>query len=208
MPTPAAHLPDRLAPAHGLGGREQQPGNLLRGSDTWAADTFTFAARDGFADSNLGTGTVRGRRRRCSPSPPWHMWPANWPAGWPAPAFAVVTPSNTTSTVAYDWDSVTARRTAPTPLPATPTQRRHLLLDLDRARFHGQATVTGSIAVSGMMRLNAASADNLVTLAWPKTDADAWWNRRRICPHALDSGHQRRAGRLRNPPNHRAQSRR
>ncbi len=65
-------------------------------------DQFTYAARDGFSDSNLGTGTVSVVQGPFSISA-MAMVPSDYPSGWPAPFAVVPQASNVLATVSHEW---------------------------------------------------------------------------------------------------------
>ncbi|MCU0771629.1 MAG: Ig-like domain-containing protein [Verrucomicrobia bacterium] len=65
-------------------------------------DQFTFAARDGFTDSNLATGTVSVAQGPFAISAV-ALVPPDYPDGWPVPFGVAATPSNLLGTVSHQW---------------------------------------------------------------------------------------------------------
>ena len=172
-------------PGHGTVGVANNVATYFADPGYVGGDTFTFAANDGFSDSNLGTGTVTVAPGPFSIAAVADV-PPTWPAGWPAPFGAVATPSNTTATVTYDWDfgDGSPHGTNPYASHAYPASGTYPWTLVARAST-AQATVTGSITITGSMLLNVTSAGNLVTLAWPKTKADAVLEQTPVLPPAF-----------------------
>jgi PKD repeat protein len=169
-------------PAHGSVGVSNNGATYLADPGYVGTDTFTFAANDGFADSNLGTGAVAVAQGPFSIDSVAHL-PATWPAGWPTPFGAAATPSNTTATVTYDWDfgdtsEHSTSQYASHAYAAPGTYRWTLVARASTA----QTTVSGSIAITGPMLLSATGAGSLVTVVWPKTPADAVLEQTPILP--------------------------
>jgi PKD repeat protein len=171
-------------PAHGAVGVSNNVATYVADPGYVGADTFTFAANDGFSDSNLGTGTVNVTSGPFSVTVLAQV-PPSWPAGWPAPFGTMATPSNTTATVTYDWDfgdgSLHGTSQYPSRTYLAPGTYTWTLV---ARASSAQATVSGSITVTDPMQLQAASAGSLVTVAWPKTPADAVLEQTPVLPPA------------------------
>jgi hypothetical protein len=136
-------------------------------------DTFSFAANDGFTDSNLGQGVVAVGQGPFSIDAQV-LVPPSWPAGWPAPLGALVTPSNTTVAVTYGWDFGDGSA------PGTNRHSTHTYATSGAYQWTftarastAQTTVSGSILITSPISLTASRQDQLLTLAWPVTPADA-----------------------------------
>jgi hypothetical protein len=159
-------------PAHGSVGVSNNLATYFADPGYVGSDTFTFTANDGFSDSNLGTGTVTVAAGSFAISAAAHV-PPNWPAGWPAPFGAVVTPSNTTAIITYDWDfgDSSAHGTSEYVSHAYAGPGTYSWTLVARASS-AQATVTGTITIMGPILLHADSAANLVVLTWPRAQAD------------------------------------
>ncbi|MCX6903905.1 MAG: PKD domain-containing protein, partial [Verrucomicrobia bacterium] len=172
-------------PAHGTMGVKSNVATYFADPGYVGTDGFTFAANDGFSDSNLGSGTVNVTQGPFSLAAAAHV-PSNWPAGWPAPFAAIATPSNTAATITYDWDfgDGTAHSTNPYASHAYATPGAYPWAMVARVGS-AQATVTGSITITGSMSLTAAHAGAFVTLTWPRTDADAVLEQTPVVPVLL-----------------------
>lgn len=171
-------------PAHGAVGVSNNVATYVADPGYVGADTFTFAANDGFSDSNLGTGTVNVASGPFSITVLAQV-PPSWPAVWPAPFGAMATPSNTTATVTYDWDFGDGSPHGTNQYPSrTYLAPGTYTWTLVARAASAQATVGGSITVTDPMQLQAASAGNLVTVAWPKTPADAVLEQTPVLPPA------------------------
>jgi PKD repeat protein len=106
--------------------------------------------------------------------------------GWPAPFGVLVVPSNTTATVTYEWDFGDgsphgASQYASHAFSAPGTYPWTLVVRAATA----QATVTGSLTITGSMLLDVASAGDLVTIEWPKTLADGVLEQTWVLPSSL-----------------------
>jgi PKD repeat protein len=67
------------------------------------ADSFTYASRDGFTDSNLGTVSLTVNSGPCSLNSSALVPTADFP-NWPVPFRAVATLSGCSSPITYEWD--------------------------------------------------------------------------------------------------------
>jgi hypothetical protein len=169
-------------PAHGTVGVSNGQATYFAEAGYVGTDTFSFAANDGFSDSNLGTGTVTVAQGPFSVSGAAQV-PTAWPTGWPTPFGAVVTASNTMAAVTCEWDfgdgSGHATGQHVTHTYTTPGVYQWALVARAAA---SQTTLTGSVSVAGPMLLSIVPTDGLLTVAWPKTAADAVLEQTRVLP--------------------------
>lgn len=135
-------------------------------------DIFTFAANDGYADSNLGTGTVSVAQGPFSVAAVANV-PANWPADWPVPFSALAAPSNVVATVTYDWDfgDGSPHGAGPAPAHSYVVPGTYAWTLVARAAT-AESIVSGSIQISGPDELAARAADGALVLSWPKSQPD------------------------------------
>jgi hypothetical protein len=171
-------------PAHGSVGVSNNVATYFADPGYVGTDTFTFAANDGFADSNLGTGTVAVAQGPFSIAAVAHV-PDTWPAIWPAPFGGVAPPGNTSAVVTYEWDfgDGSPHGTNQYASHAYSAPGTYSWTSIARASS-AQATVTGSITIGGPMLLTATQVGGLVTVAWPRTPADAVLEQSPILPPA------------------------
>lgn len=160
-------------PAHGSVGVSNGVATYFPEAGYTGADQFTFAAWNGWVDSNLATGSVAVAQGTFSIKVAACV-PPSWPTGWPAPFGAVGTPVSTAAAVAYDWDfgdgsAHGADQHASHAYAAPGAYQWTLVARASTA----QASVTGSITIAGPMLLTATGNDGQVSVAWPKTLADA-----------------------------------
>ncbi len=135
-------------------------------------DQFTFAGWDGMKNSRLATGTVAVAAGPYSISVAGHA-PTDYPSGWPAPFSAVAVPSNTTASVAYEWDFGDGTPHGTTRyashIYAAPGSYNWTLT----ARVGTESAVAqGSVAIGSPMVLDIAMLPD-ISVAWPRTAADA-----------------------------------
>ena len=135
-------------------------------------DRFTFAAYDGSKNSNLATGTVTVARGPFSIGAAAHV-PPTYPAAWPVAFVVVPTVTNSTATVTFDWNFGDGSVHSTNQYAAHAyTQAATYNWSVTATVSNASTTVNGSIVIGNPVQLSIASADNLVTLSWPKTIAD------------------------------------
>lgn len=135
-------------------------------------DSFTFAAYDGFKNSDPGTGTVSVTQGPIALGMVAHA-PPSYPARWPVAFLAVPFPTNTTAPVTYDWDfgdgSLHSTEQAPSHTYAAPgfyvwTVIGHVA--------SASALDAGITIIGDPIRLEVASSSDLLTLSWAASAAD------------------------------------
>jgi len=135
-------------------------------------DAFTFSAYDGSKNSNLGTCAVAVAQGPIALGITAHA-PASYPAGWPV-AFQVVPAStNTSASVAFDWDfgdgSPHSTNQAPNHTYDAPGFYVWTVLG---AASSANSIDAGIIIVGDPVSLNIIRTGTLLTLTWPNTLAD------------------------------------
>ena len=160
-------------PAHGSVGVSNRTATYFPEPGFVGTDAFTFAAGNGFTDSNLGTGTVSVAQGPFTVSAVAYV-PPNWPAGWPAPFTVVATPVNTTAKLTYEWEfgdgtphSTDAHASHAHAAPGT------FFWSVVTRASTAQTTTSGAIVIGEPIRLSIGEEAGGVTLAWPRTLADA-----------------------------------
>lgn len=164
-------------PAHGSVGLSNHVATYFPEPGYAGTDTFTFAAFDTRADSNLGTGSVAVAQGPFSVAAK-ALVPSSYPAHWPTPFGIVATPVNASAQPAVEWDfgdgSPPSALQHPTHIYAQPGS---YTWSATASVQHGAATVatnlTGTILIGAPVRLTASLSQAEITLAWPKTTADA-----------------------------------
>lgn len=163
-------------PARGTVGLSNQVATYFPDPGFVGVETFTFAAWNNNADSNLGTGTVSVVQGPFGISATAQV-PPSYPAGWSAPFAVAATLSNVVGTITYDWDfgDATAHNTNQYAVhsytvPATYTWK---VIATVQGPTSKAATNSGSIQIGSPVMLSAVSGASAVTLTWPKTVADA-----------------------------------
>lgn len=135
-------------------------------------DVFTFAANDGYTDSNLGTATVAVVQGDYSLGLTAQVPPVH-PAGWPVAFAALPTVNNHSLAPSYAWDFGDATA------PSTNQYATHAyaLPGIYNWRVVASvagvnATNAGTIQISSSVRLSANFTNGAVALSWPEPSAD------------------------------------
>ena len=140
-------------------------------------DEFTFAARDGFSDSNLGTGTVSVVQGPFAISAV-ALVPPDYPAGWPVPFGVVSTPSNVLGTVSHQWsfgDDSPVGTQAHEAHTYTAAGSFHwsVVSSVSDGVAIARATNSGSITITDPVAAALRPAGGDVEISWPATSAQA-----------------------------------
>jgi PKD repeat protein len=135
-------------------------------------DTFTFAANDTYADSNLGTGTVAVAQGPFSLGATAHV-PPNYPAAWPV-AFGVVSVvTNTAAPVTFVWNfgdgaAADTNQFAQHTYDVPGSYQWRVVASVAGA----SVTNMGIINIGNAVELGVTAGDEAVLLSWPATIAD------------------------------------
>jgi hypothetical protein len=133
-------------------------------------DTFTFAAWNNNADSNLGTGTVAVAQGPFSITATAQV-PATFPVAWPVPFGVVAKLNNITNSVTYDWDfgdaSPHGTNQHASHAYATAGSYNWKVISTVQSSPTKSATNSGSIFISGTPGLTATGAGASVLISWP-----------------------------------------
>jgi len=164
-------------PAHGSAGISNNVATYFADPGYVGTDTFTFAANDGFSDSNLGTGSVNVTQGAFSMSAVV-LVPAQYPAGWPVPFGVVATPVNISGTISYEWDfgdgsGPSAGRNVTHAYPFPGSYHWQVVSSVQAGLTLARITNSGTILIGPPVTLTAWSAGSAVKVSWPRTTADA-----------------------------------
>jgi PKD repeat protein len=160
-------------PRHGSVGLSNAIATYFPDPGFVGADTFTFAAWDGSKNSALATGTVVVAEGPYSIAVR-ALVPPQYSAGWPVAFTAVATPSNTTTTITYEWDFGDGT------LHDTNRHASHTYAvsgtyfwSLTTRAGSATAGATGAIVVGDAIRLSIMHQPGGGIVSWPRTTADA-----------------------------------
>jgi PKD repeat protein len=160
-------------PEHGSVGVSNNIATYFPEAGFVGTETFTFAANDTYADSNLGTGTVAVAQGPYSLAISAHV-PTNYPAGWPVAFGVFATPVNTTAPISYLWNfgDGTPQNTnqfAPHAFAVPGTYSWKIVAQVGAV----SATNTGSITITPRMALAMTPLPgSALKLAWPQATTD------------------------------------
>ncbi|MCU0788118.1 MAG: Ig-like domain-containing protein, partial [Verrucomicrobia bacterium] len=140
-------------------------------------DQFTFAARDGTSDSNLGTGTVSVAQGPFAITATT-LVPDDYPAGWPVPFTVASTPSNVWGAVAHQWNygdgSAPGTHAHEAHVYSAPGSYAWLIVS---AVSDGLTTVSvtnsGNIVIGNPMEATVRKPAGGVEISWPALSAQA-----------------------------------
>jgi len=135
-------------------------------------DSFTFAAYDGFKNSDLGTGMVSVIQGPVTLGINAHA-PPSYPAGWPVAFRAVPFATNTTTPVTYDWDFGDGKphsfEQAPIHTYTTPGFYVWTVI----GRVSSASALDAAITIIGdPITLDIARTGDGVIMSWPNSAAD------------------------------------
>ncbi len=164
-------------PAHGSVGVSNNIATYFAEPGFVGNTTFTFAAFDTWADSNLATGTVSVAQGPFSIGAR-ALVPGSYPAGWPAPFGIVATPVNVNANPTFDWSfgdgSPHNTNQNPTHTYAQPGNYTWTVsASVQSGATISSTNLSGTIAIGTPVSLAATPAGNLITFTWPRTTADA-----------------------------------
>lgn len=136
------------------------------------SDGFTFAAYDGFKNSDPATGTVSVTQGPVALGITAYA-PPSYPAGWPAAFRAVPAVTNTLELVTFDWDfgdgTPHSANTAPVHTYAAPGLYVWTVVGNVAS---ANAIDAGITIVGDPVKLSASRAGSLIRLSWPTSVAD------------------------------------
>jgi len=160
-------------PAHGSVGVSNNVATYFPEPGFVGSDTLTFAANDGYVDSNLGTGTVSVAQGPFSIGAIAHV-PPSYPADWPVAFSVVPAVTNQAASVTFAWDfgdgsalSTNQNAGHSYMLPG------NYLWTVVSSVAGASATNSGSITIGDPVLLGVAKGGGVLTVAWPQTLADA-----------------------------------
>jgi len=175
LPVTGANAAARILsqPAHGSVGLSNGIATYFPEPGFVGTDRFTFAAWNGQKNSALATGAVVVAQGPYSIAVS-ALVPPEYPAGWPVPFTALAAPSNTTATVAYEWNfgdggALNTSRYANHVYAAPGTYAWTLTVRAGTAT----ASAHGTVAVGEAVRLDVTQNSGAVTVSWLRTLADA-----------------------------------
>jgi hypothetical protein len=159
-------------PANGTVGLSNNIATYFPSPGFAGSETFTFAAYDGSKNSNLGTGTVSVAQGPFSLGANAYV-PPSAPAAWPVAFAAVPSVTNSSSTVAIDWEYGDGNPHGTGPYPthtyATPGTYPWSVT----CSIAGTSVVnSGSIQITAPINLTQATTGNTLVLSWPPTIQD------------------------------------
>jgi hypothetical protein len=164
-------------PAHGSVGINYNVATYFPEPGYVGSDTFTFAANDTWADSNLGTGTVAVAQGPFSISAKAFV-PPSYPANWAAPFSVVAAPSNIVGAVTFDWNFGDASAPSTNQYPAhryiTPGSCNWTVVStVQNGLNEARTTNSGTILIEGPLALASTVSGSSISLTWPETTANA-----------------------------------
>ena len=160
-------------PANGSVGISNNIATYFPAAGFVGTETFTFAAHDTYADSNLGTGTVAVAQGPYALTIKAHV-PTNYPAGWPAAFGVFAMPVNTTVPVTFLWDfgdgtAPSTNQFASHAFAMAGTYAWKVVAQVGAA----SATNTGGITINAPVGVAMTPvAGGALTLAWPQSLPD------------------------------------
>lgn len=139
-------------------------------------DSFTFAANNGFRDSNLATGTVAVVQGPFSITVVTHAVDT-YPAGWPAPFGAVATPVNAAGNAQYLWDfgdgtTAVTNQDASHAYTSLGSFNWTLIASVTAGSASASVTNSGTIQIIGAESLQVNRQPNQVVISWPNYMGD------------------------------------
>jgi len=136
-------------------------------------DSFTFAAYDGFKNSDLGTGIVSVIQGPIGLAISAYA-PSSYPVGWPVAFRAVPFATNTTASVNYDWDfgDGTPHLMEEAPIHTYTSPGFYVWTVIGRVSAVS-ALDAGIITIGDPITLDIARAGDDVTISWPNSAANA-----------------------------------
>jgi hypothetical protein len=141
------------------------------------SDRFTFAAWNGYVDSDLATGIVTVAQGPFSIAAQ-PLVPPTYPAGWPAPFSVVATPSNVAATVRYLWDfgdgsPLVTNQFATHAYASLGFFTWTVVASVQSGASVASATNTGTIRILAPETLALARGPEGMTLSWTRFQGDA-----------------------------------
>ncbi len=164
-------------PIHGAVGLSNNVATYFPEPGFIGNDQFTFAARDGYTDSNLGTVSVS-----VTPGPfsisALALVPSDYPTGWPVPFGVVTAPSNVLGTVSHRWNFGDGSPTATNANAAhvyaqAGSYAWSVLSSVSDGLTTASTTNSGSVVIGDPMAAALQAAGATVELSWPTTSAQA-----------------------------------
>jgi hypothetical protein len=164
-------------PAHGSVGLSNNVATYFAEPGYVGTDQLTFAAWNGWVDSNLATGTVAVAQGPFSISAVATV-PLSFPVGWPAPFGVTAAPSNLVGTTRFEWNfgdgSAAVTDPHPTHVYAMEGTYSWFVISLVESGLNiARATNTGTVVVTGPEHLDFTWASPNLLISWPAYPGDA-----------------------------------
>ncbi len=164
-------------PVHGSVGISNNVATYFAEPGHVGSETFTYAAFDTWADSNLGTGTVSVAQGPFSVAAKT-LVPPSYPAAWPAPFSVVATPVNVNATPVFNWNfgdgSPSSTNQYPTHIyTQSGTYNWSVTAAVSADATTVSTNLSGTLTIGPPVTLSSSVAGGLVILSWPDTSADA-----------------------------------
>ncbi len=159
-------------PAHGSVGLSNNLATYFPDPGFVGGDTFTFAAYDGYKNSDLATGTVSVAQGPITMGIVARV-PPSYPAGWPVAFRAIPFVTNTTAPVTCDWDfgDGTPHSAEHAPAHAYTAPGLYVWTVTGRASS-ANAVDAGIIVVGAPITLDIVRNEDGLTLSWPVSTSD------------------------------------
>jgi hypothetical protein len=162
---------------HGTVGLSNNIGTYFPEAGFVGTEQFMFAARDGLADSNLGTGTVAVAQGPFSIQAD-AMVPNEWPAECPAPFGVLAAPENISAPVAFDWDfgDNSPRRTnqhTTHVFSQAGTFEWRVISSVESGGISAAVTNTGLITITKPWKVGLRPVGDSLEIVWPGGVAEA-----------------------------------
>lgn len=164
-------------PVHGSAGVSNNVATYFPEPGFAGTDAFTYAANDGYSDSNLGTNTVVVNQGAISISAK-ALVPPSYPAQWDSPFGVVATPVNTTSNATFVWDfgdgtqSTTQFTTHAYALPGNYTWQ--VVSRVQQGAVSASVTNSGTLVIEAPATVSGTiSGGGALLLTWPNQSSDA-----------------------------------
>jgi hypothetical protein len=164
-------------PSHGSVGISNRVATYFSEPGYVGSDTFTFAAFDTWAESNLGKVTVSVAQGPFSISAK-ALVPPSYPANWPAPFSLVATPVNVNAAPSIEWDFGDASPLSNQPYPTHSyrlpgSYNWSVKITVQSGSTTATTNLTGTIIVGAPVSLEYLLSGTSVILTWARTTAEA-----------------------------------
>ncbi len=164
-------------PQHGSVGLSNRTATYYPDPGFVGIDAFSFAANDGYTDSNLRTGTVNIAQGPCSIAAKPCV-PGNYPMGWPVSFGATATLSNVLGAACYVWDfgdgcALETNQFVTHGYTNYGSYTWKLICSVAMGATSVAVTNSGNINVGPEQTLRVARAPDHLLFSWPRYEGDA-----------------------------------